>query len=36
MKKVVVLLPTYNGEKYLEELLDSIYNQTYPNFEIMT
>lgn len=36
MKKVVVILPTYNGEKYLEELLDSIYNQSYPNIEIIT
>ncbi len=36
MKKVVVILPTYNGEKYLRELLDSLYNQTYPLIEIYT
>lgn len=28
MKKVLVLLSTYNGEKYLKEQLDSILNQT--------
>lgn len=27
MKKVCVLLSTYNGEKYLQEQLDSLYNQ---------
>ena len=27
--KVDILLSTYNGEKYLSELLDSIINQTY-------
>lgn len=36
MEKVIVILPTYNGEKYLKELLDSLYNQTYPNIEIYT
>ncbi len=34
MKKAVILLATYNGEKYLEELLDSLVNQTYPNVQI--
>lgn len=34
-KKVQVLLSTYNGEKYLEELLDSIINQTYKRVEIL-
>lgn len=33
--KVVVLLSTYNGEKYLKEQLESIYNQTYSNIEIL-
>ena len=34
-KKVAVLISTYNGEKYLEEQLDSILNQTYKNIEIV-
>lgn len=33
-KKVIVLLSTYNGEKYLKEQIDSILNQSYPNIEI--
>ena len=33
--KVIVLLSTYNGEQYLQEQLESIYNQTYPNIEIL-
>ena len=36
MEKAVVILPTYNGEKYLTELLDSIFDQTYENIEIIT
>lgn len=36
MKKAVIILPTYNGEKYLRELLDSLFNQTYPLIEIYT
>lgn len=31
---VNILLSTYNGEKYLPELLDSIANQTYPHLKI--
>lgn len=34
MKKVNVLMSTYNGERYLQEQIDSILNQTYPNIEI--
>lgn len=30
--KVAVLLATYNGEKYAEELLESLKSQTYSNF----
>lgn len=33
-QKVGVLLSTYNGEKYVEEQLESILNQTYPNIKI--
>ena len=32
---VSVLLPAYNVEKYIEECLDSIINQTYKNLEII-
>ena len=32
---ISVIIPVYNGEKYLEECLDSILNQIYTNFEII-
>lgn len=32
---VTVLLPVYNGEKYLREAIDSILNQTYTDFEFL-
>ena len=32
----MILLSTYNGEKYLKEQLDSIFSQSYKNFEIIT
>lgn len=32
---VTVLLPVYNGEKYLREAIDSILTQTYTNFEFL-
>ena len=35
MKTVQVLLSTYNGEKYLEEQLDSILHQDYPDITIL-
>ena len=35
MKKVAVVMSTYNGEKYVREQLDSILNQTYKNIEII-
>lgn len=34
MKKVNILMSTYNGEKYLKEQLDSLLHQTYENIEI--
>ncbi len=32
---VSVALATYNGGKYLREQIDSIYNQTYKNIEVI-
>ena len=34
LKKVSVLVSTYNGEKYIAEQLDCIFNQTYNNIDI--
>lgn len=34
-KKVSIIIPTYNGEKYIKETIDSCINQTYPNIEII-
>lgn len=33
--KVTVLLSTYNGSKFLQQQLDSLYAQTYPNIRIL-
>ena len=35
MKLVSIVIPVYNVEKYLEECLESIKNQTYKNFEAL-
>lgn len=35
MSKISILLSTYNGEKYIKEQLDSLFSQTYKNFEII-
>jgi glycosyltransferase involved in cell wall biosynthesis len=32
---VSIALATYNGEKYLSDFLDSVYNQTYQNIEVI-
>jgi glycosyltransferase involved in cell wall biosynthesis len=34
-KLVSVIIPTYNREKYLEEAIRSVINQSYKNFEIL-
>ncbi|MCR6579343.1 glycosyltransferase family 2 protein, partial [Campylobacter insulaenigrae] len=34
-KKVGVVIPIYNVERYLRECLDSVINQTYKNLEIV-
>ena len=33
--KVSVLMSVYNGEKFIEKALQSIYNQTYQDFEVI-
>ena len=35
MNKVLVLLSTYNGEKYLQQQLNSLYNQQDVEIEIL-
>jgi len=37
MKKpfLTVVMPVYNGEKYLKEAIDSVLAQTYTNFELL-
>ena len=32
---ISVIVPNYNHEKYLEQRLESIFNQTYSNFEVI-
>jgi len=35
MPKISVIMPVYNSEKYLREAMDSILNQTFPDFEFI-
>lgn len=35
MPKATVLMPVYNGEKYLKEAIESILNQTFKDFEFL-
>ena len=35
MKKVQILLSTYNGEKFVEEQIESLLNQDYQNINIL-
>ena len=33
--KFSIIIPNYNKEKYIKECLDSIFNQTYKNYEVL-
>lgn len=35
MEKITVIIPVYNAEKYIEQCLNSVINQTYTNLEIL-
>lgn len=35
MPKVSVIIPVYNGERYLKEALDSVFAQTFQDFEVI-
>lgn len=35
LPKISIVIPVYNGERYIAECLESIYQQTYSNFEII-
>ena len=35
MKKVSIIIPIYNGERYIDKCLYSIFNQTCDNYEII-
>lgn len=35
MDKVSIVIPVYNAEKYVEKCINSIFNNTYKNFEII-
>lgn len=35
MKKVSIIIPVYNGEKYIKRCINSVVNQTYKNIEII-
>ena len=34
-KKISIIIPVYNAEKFLKRCLESVINQTYKNFEVI-
>ena len=32
---ISVIVPTYNAEKWLEDCCNSVFDQTYPNIELI-
>ena len=35
MKKISIIVPVYQAEKYISKCIESIINQTYKNLEII-
>ena len=35
MPKFSIIIPIYNVEKYIKKCLDSVFNQTYKDFEVI-
>ena len=33
--KISIVIPSYNSDKYLEKCLESIFNQSYQDFEVI-
>lgn len=33
--KISIVMPAWNAERYLTDALESVFNQTYPNFELL-
>lgn len=36
MPKVSIVIPVYNGEKYIKKTLSSVFNQSFKDFEVIT
>lgn len=35
MPKVSVIIPTFNSEQFIEQTIDSVFNQSYKDFELI-
>ena len=35
MPKVSIIIPTYNRAQFLKEAIESVFNQTYQNYELI-